>query len=93
MMADQDRVTTITVVEAGVDAQAIQGKVAAVCGDRAVEVVVLTNEPNMTIRQRIKNYLREQSENDNYIDFCCVGNRGINVGSAASGENYLGTVA
>ena len=55
--------------------------------------MVLQNEPDMTIRNRIKIYLKEQSENNDYIDFCCVGNRGINYGSAAAGDNYLGTVA
>ena len=41
----------------------------------------------------IKNYLKGQAEDDQYIDFVCVGNRGLNVGNAVDGENYLGTVA
>ena len=28
-----------------------------------------------------------------YVDFVCVGNRGLNVGNAAEGDNYLGRVA
>lgn len=47
----------------------------------------------MTIKQRVKEHLRAQAENDQYIDFCCVGNRGNNVGSAANGDDYLGSVA
>lgn len=46
-----------------------------------------------SIKDVIKDYLVEQSENDSYIDFCVVGNRGINVGNAVEGQNYLGRVA
>ena len=93
MIAEQDRLTTITVVERGVDREAIRSKVAAICGERAFDVVVLDNQPNMIIKDRIKMYLREQSEDDSYIDFACVGNRGINVGNAVDGENFMGSVA
>ena len=92
MIADVDRLTTITVIEPGMDHNAIRPKVQALCGERA-EIVVLENQPNMLIKNRIKMYLREQSEDDNYVDFVCVGNRGLNVGSAADGDNYMGTVA
>ncbi len=47
----------------------------------------------MTIKDRIKQYLKEQSDDDAYIDFVCVGNRGLNMGNAADGDDYLGTVA
>ena len=46
-----------------------------------------------TIKDVIKDYLVEQKENDSYIDFCAVGSRGINVGNAVDGPNYLGRVA
>ena len=35
----------------------------------------------------------EQAEDDSYIDFVCVGNRGLNVGNAADGDNFMGNVA
>ena len=60
---------------------------------RAVDCVVLENQPNMTIKNRIKQYLREQDENDAYVDFVCVGNRGLNVGNAVDGDNFMGNVA
>ena len=37
--------------------------------------------------------MKEQAQNNEYVDFCAVGNRGINVGNAESGDNFLGTVA
>ena len=55
--------------------------------------MILTNEPTCTIKERIKMYLREQDQNDAYIDFVVVGNRGLNVGNAVDGENYMGSVA
>ena len=63
------------------------------CGERQVDIVVVENHANMTIKNRIKEYLREQAEDDNYVDFVCVGNRGLNVGNAADGDNYMGNVA
>lgn len=93
MMSDCDRLTTITVVELGMKTDAISAKVHALTGDTPVDIVILTNEPGMAIKDCIKRYLREQSQNDEYVDFCCVGNRGLNVGSVARGENYLGHVA
>ena len=93
MLADQDRLSIITVVEPGLNADHIRPKVEAICGERAFDSVILQNEPNVLIRDRIKSYLKEQSEDDMYIDFVCVGNRGLNVGNAVDGENFLGTVA
>lgn len=93
MMADNDRLTTITVVEPGVDRASIHSKVAAICGERPFDVVVLENEPSTTIRQRVKDYLRDQDPTEAYVDFVCVGNRGLNVGNHVDGENYLGSVA
>lgn len=37
--------------------------------------------------------MKEQDETDMYVDFVCVGNRGLNMGNAADGDNYLGSVA
>ena len=93
MIAEQDRLTTITVIEPTMDHNAIQPKVRQLCGDRAVDCVVLENGPNMLIKNRIKQYLREQAEDDNYVDFVCVGNRGLNTGNAVDGDNFMGTVA
>ena len=94
MMKDRDRLTTITVLEQGMDETgAIASQIAMITLDRPVEVIFLENEPGMTIKDRIKKYLQEQSENDEYVDFCAVGNRGLNVGSVARGDNYLGHVA
>ena len=93
MIAEVDRLTTITVVEPGMDHNAIRPKVQQLCGARPVDIVVVENHPNMTIKNRIKEYLREQAEDDNYVDFVCVGNRGLNVGNAADGDNFMGNVA
>lgn len=38
-------------------------------------------------------YLREQDQDDAYIDFVVVGNRGLNMGNAVDGDNYMGSVA
>ena len=47
----------------------------------------------MSIKNRIKEYLKEQCDDQSYIDFVCVGNRGLNMGNAADGDDYLGSVA
>lgn len=94
MMADEDRLSVITVVEPGLDKDAISPKVEAICaGNRAYDSVVLTNLHNCAIKERIKRYLREQDQDDAYIDFVVVGNRGLNMGNAADGDNYMGSVA
>ena len=93
MIGSNSQLTIITVVEPTLDGSAIKPKIDAVCGERQYESVILENMPSCTIKDRIKMYLREQAEDDSYIDFVCVGNRGLNVGNAADGENYLGTVA
>ena len=93
IMADQDRLTTITVVEPNLNADNIDATVSAICGTRKHDCVLLDGEPNQSIKTVIKNYLIGQAEDDAYIDFTCVGNRGLNVGNAVDGDNYLGTVA
>ena len=93
MLSASDRLTIITVVEPNMDGAAIKPKVAGICGTREFDSVILENMPNCSIKDRIKMYLREQSEDSAYVDFVCVGNRGLNVGNAVDGENYLGTVA
>lgn len=59
MMNDCDRLTTITVVEMGMRTDSIAMRVQAITGDSPVDVVFLTNEPGMSIKDRIKDYLRE----------------------------------
>ena len=93
MIADQDRLSIITVVEQGMDKTSILPKVQAGCGNRTFDSVILENQPNKTIKERIKEYLREQAESEFYVDFVCVGNRGINMGNAVDGDNYMGSVA
>ena len=93
MMADVDRLTTITVKEQGIDTSKIEAKINEICGERAHDQVTLNKYGSHTVKEKVKEYLREQDENDAYIDFICVGNRGLNVGNAVDGENYLGTVA
>lgn len=63
------------------------------CGAAFQDIVVLESSPNETIKNRIKTYLIEQKEDDNYVDFICIGNRGLNVGNAVDGDNFLGHVA
>ena len=58
MIADVDRLTTITGIEPTMDHNAIQPKIRALCGERAVDCVVLESQPNELIRERIKQYLR-----------------------------------
>lgn len=59
MIADEDRLTTITVVEQGLDKNAIRPKVSQIIGSRAFDCVVLENTPNTSIKNRIKAYLRD----------------------------------
>ena len=94
IMANGDRLTAITVVEPGINKDAVEDKVLEICSRRAnFDTVVLHRRANQEIRDRIKDYLIEQSEDNMYVDFVCVGNRGLNVGNAAEGDNYLGRVA
>ena len=93
MMNDTSRLSIITVVEPGLQEHSILPKLNAICGSRPFDHVILQNEANMTIKQRIKSYLREQSEDADYVDFVAVGNRGLNMGNAVDGDDYLGTVA
>ena len=60
---------------------------------REYDEVLLEGAPNTTIRDTIKKYLREQNEDNMYVDFICVGNRGLNMGNAVDGDNYMGSVA
>ena len=93
MAADHDRLTCITVVETGMDHTTIEPKIRAITGTRQCDIVILENTASTTIKSCIKQYFVEQDENDDYVDFCAVGNRGLNVGNAVVGENFLGTVA
>ena len=49
-------------------------------------------EANETVKDTIKRYLKAQAAEDeaNYVDFVAVGNRGLNVGNAVIGDDYLG---
>lgn len=93
MIADQDRLSIITVVEQGLDKPSLQSKIERNTGQRPYDSVILQNDANTQIKDRIKRYLKEQDETDSYVDFVCVGNRGLNMGNAADGDNYLGSVA
>ena len=95
MMGENDRLTTITVVEQGMDERKIRFDAEVVVNERRdFDTVILTREPNETIKDCIKRYLKSQAENDaNYVDFCAVGNRGLNMGNAVTGDDFLGTVA
>ena len=94
-MGENDRLTTITVVEQGMDERKIRFDAETVVNERRdFDTVILTREPNETIKDCIKRYLKSQAENDaNYVDFCAVGNRGLNMGNAVTGDDFLGTVA
>ena len=96
LMAANDRLTTITVVEPGMDKDAIKPRVEHIVGgSRPFDTVILTSEPNETIKNCIKRYLKDQAADDDahYVDFCAVGNRGLNKGNAVTGDDFLGTVA
>merc|ERR1712060_114527 len=91
LMNDNDRLSIVTVVEENqMEHSRIQSTVAGICGERAYDAILLEREINQTIKARIKEYLKEQSENDMYIDFVCIGSRGLNVGNAADGDNFMG---
>lgn len=95
IMADHDTLSVITVIEQGISEQPTRRKVAQILGSRRHDCVVLNPEANMTIKQTIKNYLIGQREDNKYVDFVSVGNKGLNAsGGAAGGANdYLGSVA
>ena len=93
IMASVDRLTTITVLEEGMDMAAIEQKIVETCGDHPHDTVKLMRRQNETVKERVKAYLVNQAETDKYIDFVCLGGRGINYGNAVDGHNSMGRVA
>lgn len=64
----------------------------ALCGEeRQVECIFLEREANQSVYKRIKQYLVDQSNADNYVDFVALGNRGINFLSGKE-DDKIGTV-
>ena len=55
--------------------------------------MILEQNANMMVKDRVKEFLQQQAENESYIDFCCVGNRGLNMARTGQGDDFLGTVA
>ena len=92
MMAAHDKLVTISCTEPNVSHQGLEDEVKAICGDREVQCIFLEREDaNQSVYKRIKQYLVEQSNDDNYVDFVALGNRGINFNSGKE-EDKIGTV-
>ena len=76
MASDQDTISAITVLEYGMEEESIKRRVEQTSGDRAVDIVILRPQPNMTTRNCIKEYLVGQKQDNRYIDFMCLGRFG-----------------
>ena len=85
IMADVDRLSVISVIQGHHDESAMSAKIDELCGQQAHETVLLHPEPNDTIRECIKRYLKGQAETDQYIDFVCIGNRGPTYRASVQG--------
>ena len=57
MASDQDTISAITVLEYGMEEESIKRRIEQTSGDRAVDIVILRPQPNMTTRNCIKEYL------------------------------------
>lgn len=76
MMAPQDKLAIITCREPGIDSN-LESKIKAICGKTKYNHADLEREVNHTIFQRIKQYLKDEMNDDNYIDFVAVGSKGV----------------
>ena len=92
MAADIDTITVITCKEQHVDNNQVQDLVKETCGEAKYDFVSLERETNHTIYQRIKKYLKDESNDDNYIDFIAVGSKGA-ASVDKEEQEYIGSVA
>ena len=92
MMAPQDKLAVITCTEPGVDPKALAEKIKTLCGKTKYTTAALEREVNHTIFQRIKQYLKDEMNDNNYIDFVAVGSKGVGSSQKDSPE-YVGSVA
>lgn len=81
MMRPEDRLTTITVHEPGLDDDKIENMVNGLrekAGHTgAYKHIALDHEMSVTVYNTIKNYLKSQVPNTpDYIDWICLGNTG-----------------
>ena len=92
MAADHDNITVVTCKEPLVDDAKMKDKVKDLMGTRRHEHVVIEREVNHTIYQRIKQYLKDEMNDDNYIDFVAVGSKGA-ASVEKDTDDYIGSVA
>ena len=92
MAADHDKVTIITCLEPLVDQEKCKESISKLVGSRRHEIVVIERETNHTIYQRIKKYLKDEMDDNNYVDFVAVGSKGVASVEKDTGD-YIGSVA
>lgn len=95
-MRPEDHLAIIACKEEKLNVSAIQSSVDELClpvGRSNHETVILERtDASQSIYKRIQQYLIDESNKDNYVDFVAVGNAGMNFSSNES-KNYLGSVA
>ena len=92
MMADHDKLAIITCIEPLVDQSKVKDDIRKAVEPRRHEAVVIEREVNHTIFQRIKQYLKDEMNENNYIDFVVVGNKGM-ASAEKDSPDYIGSVA
>ena len=92
MAADHDKITIVTCKEPLVDDEKTKQLVKDTLGTRRHDHVVIEREVNHTIYQRIKQYLKDEMNDENYIDFVAVGSKGA-ASIEKDTDQYIGSVA
>ena len=92
MAADHDKITIVTCLEPLVDHEKCKESIRKIVEPRKHEIVVIERETNHTIYQRIKKYLKDEMNDNNYIDFVAVGSKGV-ASVEKDDVNYIGSVA
>ena len=77
MAADHDKITIVTCLEPLVDQEKCKEAIKKIAEPRRHEIVVIERETNHTVFQRIKKYLKDEMNDNNYIDFVAVGSKGV----------------
>ena len=92
MAADHDKITVVTCKEPCVSDDNVKKLLKDTIGSRRHEHVVVERETNHTIYQRIKKYLKDEMNDENYIDFVAVGSKGA-ASTEKDTDEYIGSVA
>lgn len=94
-MRKEDRLTTITVQEEGINDEAeqfVNKKRAEVEHVGDYNHVALKHNLSMTIYAQIKAFLKAQEESPEYIDWICLGNHGIGFATKKHSLGHLAKV-